>query len=257
MLQRNNRVRNANPFHYRGYYYDEETGLYYCQSRYYDPEVDRWLNADGYVSTGQGVVGDNMFAYCGNNPANNYDFTGMFWKEIGDFFSNAWNSIKTFAKNTFGASSSTTVTVVDEKYIIPPPSPLTIVTGVKTVTTLAKKGDSSKPISVYANKSADKPFISSSAGLNINIDNFTLNTNLAVDDIGVSGAITKDNVKKSVELKLNLANFKVGLETATTTIEDDVAIVSYTNVSIDGWLFAYAYILSQVGTFQPGYGYAQ
>ena len=68
VLQRNNRVRNANPFHYRGYYYDEETDLYYCQSRYYDPEVDRWLNADGIIGSNSTVLGYNLFTYCINNP---------------------------------------------------------------------------------------------------------------------------------------------------------------------------------------------
>ena len=68
-----------NPLRYRGYYYDTETGLYYVSSRYYDPEVGRYLNADGYVSTGQGILGNNMFAYCGNNPVNNCDPSGQFF----------------------------------------------------------------------------------------------------------------------------------------------------------------------------------
>ena len=68
-----------NPFRYRGYYYDTETGFYYVSSRYYDPEVGRYLNADGYVSTGQGILGNNMFAYCGNNPVNNCDPSGQFF----------------------------------------------------------------------------------------------------------------------------------------------------------------------------------
>ena len=42
--------------------------MYYLQSRYYDPAVGRFINADGYVSTGQGYVGYNAFAYCLNNP---------------------------------------------------------------------------------------------------------------------------------------------------------------------------------------------
>ena len=67
----------ANPFRYRGYYYDTESSLYYVSSRYYDPEVGRFLNADGTVSTGQGLTGTNMFAYCGNNPVCRYDFTGQ------------------------------------------------------------------------------------------------------------------------------------------------------------------------------------
>ena len=79
-------IANVNPLRYRGYYYDSETGLYYLQSRYYDPVVKRFINADGYVSTGTGALGYNMFAYCGNNPANRVDLTGQFWKELWDAF---------------------------------------------------------------------------------------------------------------------------------------------------------------------------
>ena len=56
------------PFRYRGYVYDEETGWYYLQSRYYDPETCRFISADVLLSTGQGVIGHNSFAYCNNNP---------------------------------------------------------------------------------------------------------------------------------------------------------------------------------------------
>ena len=62
-------LADVNPLRYRGYYYDTETGFYYLQSRYYDPIVKRFLNADSYASTGQGFLGYNMFAYCGNAPA--------------------------------------------------------------------------------------------------------------------------------------------------------------------------------------------
>ena len=67
---------NRNPYLYRGYRYDRETGLYYLNSRYYDPETGRFLNADVFVSTGQGVLGNNMFAYCLNNPVNRIDDSG-------------------------------------------------------------------------------------------------------------------------------------------------------------------------------------
>ena len=50
--------------------------MYYLQSRYYDPEVGRFLNADAFAATGQGVLGNNMFAYCENNPVNYTDATG-------------------------------------------------------------------------------------------------------------------------------------------------------------------------------------
>ena len=69
-------LAQANPLLYRGYVYDRETRLYYLQSRYYDPELGRFINADTYASTGQGVLGNNMFAYCGNNPSKYSDSSG-------------------------------------------------------------------------------------------------------------------------------------------------------------------------------------
>ena len=69
-------IANLNPIRYRGYYYDTETGFYYLNSRYYDPEICRFVNADGYVSTGQGLLGNNMFAYCLNNPVSYIDPDG-------------------------------------------------------------------------------------------------------------------------------------------------------------------------------------
>ena len=67
----------SNPIRYRGYYFDTETSLYYLQSRYYDSAVGRFINADDYVSTGQGICGCNMFAYCLNNPVNYIDKNGI------------------------------------------------------------------------------------------------------------------------------------------------------------------------------------
>ena len=67
-------LADVNPLRYRGYVFDSETRFYYLQSRYYDPELGRFLNADSYASTGQGVLGNNMFAYCLNNPVNYADF---------------------------------------------------------------------------------------------------------------------------------------------------------------------------------------
>ena len=70
-LAANNRIT------YRGYYYDTDLGMYYLQSRYYDAKICRFINADGYVSTGQGILGYNMFAYCNNNPVNYVDYSGQ------------------------------------------------------------------------------------------------------------------------------------------------------------------------------------
>ena len=62
-------LAQANPLRYRSYCYDIETGFYYLQTRYYDPTIARFINADGYLSTGAtGLLSYNMFAYCENNP---------------------------------------------------------------------------------------------------------------------------------------------------------------------------------------------
>ena len=76
-------LAEINPLRYRGYYYDSETGFYYLQSRYYDPENHRFINADTYASTDSGnSIASNMFAYCGNNPIIRSDDDGQFWHII-------------------------------------------------------------------------------------------------------------------------------------------------------------------------------
>ena len=74
------RLAEINPLRYRGYYYDNETGFYYLQSRYYDPVNRRFINADIYASTDSSdAVSCNMFVYCGNNPVSNTDESGDSW----------------------------------------------------------------------------------------------------------------------------------------------------------------------------------
>ena len=75
-------IGRINPIRYRGYYYDTETGFYYLQSRYYDPSIGRFINADDFASTSQGFLGHNMFAYCGNNPISRKDDGGEFWNFV-------------------------------------------------------------------------------------------------------------------------------------------------------------------------------
>ena len=80
-------LADINPLRYRGYYYDSETGFYYLQSRYYDPEIGRFINADSYASTdATGLLSTNMFAYCENNPAMRIDPTGELFWDILDVF---------------------------------------------------------------------------------------------------------------------------------------------------------------------------
>ena len=60
-------IAELNPIRYRSYYYDSETEWYYLNTRYYSPELCRFISSDGYVQTGHGILDKNMFAYCENN----------------------------------------------------------------------------------------------------------------------------------------------------------------------------------------------
>ena len=76
-------IGNANPFRYRGYYYDSETALYYLNTRYYDPETARFINADdiSYLDP-ETINGLNLYAYCGDNPVMRTDANGNAWWEF-------------------------------------------------------------------------------------------------------------------------------------------------------------------------------
>ena len=80
LLSSSGTMASVNPIRYRGYYFDAETGFYYLVSRYYDPQICRFVNADNLASTGQGLIGCNMFTYCGNNPVCRIDFDGEDWE---------------------------------------------------------------------------------------------------------------------------------------------------------------------------------
>ena len=72
-------IGNMNPLRYRGYYYDNETGFYYLESRYYDPVVGRFISPDTFASTDIiGALSSNMFAYCENSPVCYSDLTGKY-----------------------------------------------------------------------------------------------------------------------------------------------------------------------------------
>lgn len=114
-----------NPLRYRGYVYDTETGLYYLQSRYYNPKVGRFINADSVIAgVGGSIQGYNMFAYCFNNPVNMSDPSGNWpkWIEtaanwvneniiqpVANFFSPNTNTISgQFQEGIFRGSGSLT-----------------------------------------------------------------------------------------------------------------------------------------------------
>ena len=76
ILRNTNNIANTNPLRYRGYYLDTDTNLYYLQSRYYDANIGRFINADDAESLCYGI--ESLFTYCNNNPINCIDYTGEY-----------------------------------------------------------------------------------------------------------------------------------------------------------------------------------
>jgi len=76
ILEYGGELARVNPITYRGYYWDAELGLFYLQSRYYDPMLRRFVSADALLDTSQGVLGTNMYIYCLNDPINMIDPDG-------------------------------------------------------------------------------------------------------------------------------------------------------------------------------------
>ena len=102
-----------NPLTYRGYVYDYDTGLYYLQSRYYNPEIGRFLNADDLAFLGANgtVLGYNLFAYCENNPIMGYDPSGYInWWKIARgtamIVSGLWSLFKAATSGVLAAATS-------------------------------------------------------------------------------------------------------------------------------------------------------
>ncbi len=234
-------MANINPLKYRGYYYDTETGFYYLQSRYYDPIVSRFINADSYASTGQGFLGYNMFAYCGNNPVSRADASGhrpIRIEDLGDFDGGSGGGI-------FGAGARmvSQQQLYEHSYISNNPMeqalcPISVVTGNYTTILAPEVGNSDRFISAYAQGRMDN-YLLSSAGVRIGGDKLKVKLNLALDDISlpvVTGSRTGDTmIENSSGLRIDLTKLQVGIEMSTTiTHSSGISDTTYTYYSISG-----------------------
>ncbi|MGN0569164.1 MAG: amidase domain-containing protein [Candidatus Fimenecus sp.] len=98
-------VATANPLRYRGYYYDIETGYYYLQSRYYDPDICRFINADipeiAQMSKNNSA-GSNLFAYCNNEPINHVDYDGYYNRKKAVSYAKRWAYFRNPLYRTYG-----------------------------------------------------------------------------------------------------------------------------------------------------------
>lgn len=135
-----------NPFRYRGYYYDTETKLYYLKTRYYDPEIGRFITIDDVTYLAPDTInGLNLYAYCGNNPVMNVDPEGTSWwnpfswnwAKIGVAIGLAFTAVSAIAVSivTFGAATPLAMTILAGITLT-----AGILTGINAVATLIEAG---------------------------------------------------------------------------------------------------------------------
>ncbi|MBE6880614.1 MAG: RHS repeat-associated core domain-containing protein [Ruminococcaceae bacterium] len=239
-----------NPFRYRGYYYDTETGYYYLNSRYYDPITGRFLNEDGFVSTGQGLLGYNMFAYCGNNPVMRVD-------PNGDIFFLALIYAGLTSGGIFGAGATSVISASgpETEYADPITRAfITVKSGSSVNETIASVGDSSKPISVYAEGRVDSP-LESSAGLKFNLFGCSLNISLGLGRTGVGLTVPNGEQTQTHFIGADLAELKLGYEVSVTKPIDsnkiNVEKLDFTSVGITGRSIAALIMAYYTGTSGP------
>ncbi|MBQ4112104.1 MAG: RHS repeat-associated core domain-containing protein, partial [Clostridia bacterium] len=202
-----------NPFRYRGYYYDTETQLYYLQSRYYNPAWGRFLNADGLVSTGTGILGYNMYTYCDNNPVMRTDYGGTNW------FSDIWEKIKNFFSDNFGATASIGQEESEEIQLY--------LAKVETGIGYSKSFDTGKAANVYVSAGEDwKELDEYSAGFDVNINGYGANIEIGTD--------TSFGVHLN-KISIDFGKNSTGNSYIQITSETENGEYAYTKFSINTW----------------------
>ncbi len=180
----NNALAHANPIRYRGYYYDDDTGLYYLNTRYYSPKWRRFISPDSteYLDP-ETVNGLNLYCYCGNDPINRIDRTGHKWYQaVWSWICNATDAITDFCTNLFGLG-----TVLENTYDMFEIRTFlgNIETGISTARRIA--GDISKPISVFWQKASRWwKFWQNKLGIQLNIGNGGVSLSFGIGEISGS-----------------------------------------------------------------------
>ena len=200
VLQDTNGLASINPFLYKGYYFDKESGMFYCHTRYYVPEWCRWLNADhiAYVRF-DCLDQSNLFAYCSNEPIGKIDKFGCSWNSF-------WSSVGKWFDKTFGGFvdvSEKIVSIINDHFFYGYEEGIEIGNSI---------GDSSKPISFYAKKASDWwKFWEYQVGIKVNIGNFGFSASIGVGEINFS--VSHNGRSVGVQCGVN----KIGLEISHST----------------------------------------
>lgn len=237
-------IGNINPFRYRGYYFDTETGFYYLHSRYYDPVAGRFLNADSlaYLGVDGELRGYNLYAYCGNNPLHNTflktsDSTNaqrqLFRNDAEDFFSQIFGFSINYTKE------------------IPNFSKYYIFFQVETGVGYSKSFSNGKPVNFYLS-SPENPweFWKISYGVDININGYGIGIGR-----GSEASLTFHLGKNSLDLHINLLG-RVGFKWSTEGTNGEYHYSKFEfnvpEILVGAAIlyFAWPYILQLLGTLK-------
>lgn len=221
-----------NPFRYRSYYYDNETGFYYLNSRYYNPEWCRFINADSIIGANWDIFGYNLYAYVSNNPVNNSDTSGRFFKK-------AWNAFKNFAKaakkvvqDTLSKLVSVEVTHTYTKSTKKGTILLNSETGTTVSTTTSRIGSSNSPIKLKVNIN-DNNLLDSTVGVGAEGTKIKADVSwgLATQELEV-GIKTSDINTSSFKIGTNLFDAYCGFS-STEQIDENVSTTQFTQFNMN------------------------
>ena len=219
-----------NPFRYRSYYYDSETNLYYLNSRYYNPEWCRFINADTRIPFKSNVISTNIYLYCANNPISRSDCTGMFWKKVGKWF----NKVASKVKKWFNENVSTELLATTDNSVgkvikldnivsfVKTFSPVSFNIGRRTTKTYTEKDSINKRHTFYSEIVNDDEILST-AGYKFSLGNFTNDYNYGFNNIGQTLSYKHDeNIETNIGWKASLLDLTGGYEySVTKTIKDE------------------------------------
>ena len=228
-----------NPFRYRGYYYDNETGMYYLKNRYYDPGLRRFISADKYV-IGTGNIVPNLYIYCGNNPVNNCD-------ENGHLFGKIISGLKKFVsgtKKTVGKIYTAAKTGIEKAIGVKAKTSYTVKKsstswGLGKVTVSNTSGrfksyGGAKPITFYGGTNSNglgKTNIEAGVTVGSSVGNIGYYGNFSWSSASLTENIGMGKSTLGIGVHYNVADLSAGIAFSNSVSENDIE--SRTTVSID------------------------
>ena len=218
----NKTIALLNPFRYRSYYYDEETGLYYLNSRYYDRQIGRFINADDISTldvTQIAFNGLNLYAYCLNNPVMFMDTFGTLPISISTLLKILSNTSNRNRKNSINLEVEQSLSLFDGilKY-------LTI--NIEYTVTVSKETPSM--FYSYYSYNRNNNVITNGVGLNIN-DSFGISLYIT-SDISAGIQLQMDQFHFGASAGLDGIGFNFGYNIGNTTHDFNINI-SYTTIA--------------------------